>query len=263
MKAEEYRMFEQKYIEYAEPYFLKSAKLEGGLRIKFDHSFRVKNRMIEIIDIDHESGYEFDKCLASAIGLYHDIGRYRQLFEYGTFKDSDSVDHGDLGYEVIKQEGVLSELSEIEEQIFLLSVKYHNKKFIPSGLLKDAYPYIKLLRDSDKIDVYPVMLDSFEEKNLFTKKIVHLGLEESEKISEEIFDDVIHERLPDKEAMKTITDFKVLLLGWIFDLNYRGSFIILKDLDLLNRLIQSLPDSSKASVIKGKIYSYLDKALKQ
>ena len=40
--------------------------------------------------------------IASLIGLLHDIARFEQYTQYGTFKDLQSIDHGNLGAEILK-----------------------------------------------------------------------------------------------------------------------------------------------------------------
>jgi hypothetical protein len=44
--------------------------------------------------------------LAEAIGLCHDVGRFRQVTVYRTFRDHDSVDHGRLGVEELLAAGI-------------------------------------------------------------------------------------------------------------------------------------------------------------
>ena len=38
------------------------------------------------------------------IGLLHDIARFEQYTKYKTFRDSISIDHGDLGVEILFEE---------------------------------------------------------------------------------------------------------------------------------------------------------------
>lgn len=41
--------------------------------------------------------------IATLIGLLHDIARFEQYTKYHTFKDAESIDHGDLGAEILKK----------------------------------------------------------------------------------------------------------------------------------------------------------------
>ena len=49
--------------------------------------------------------------LAEIIGLLHDVGRFSQFMEYGTFIDSDSIDHGTRGCDVVRKSSIISIVS--------------------------------------------------------------------------------------------------------------------------------------------------------
>ena len=42
--------------------------------------------------------------LAKLIGLLHDIARFEQYTRYQTFRDIESIDHGNLGAEILQQD---------------------------------------------------------------------------------------------------------------------------------------------------------------
>lgn len=88
---EEIKIFD----EYVGNFDLKD---EGILRKK-EHSYRVMNFAKSIAESLKLN--ETDIYIATLAGLVHDIGRFNQLKFYGTFKDSESIDHGDEGYRVL------------------------------------------------------------------------------------------------------------------------------------------------------------------
>src|SRR6056297_2020367 len=47
---------------------------------------------------------------AEAIGLLHDVGRFRQFTDYHTFSDADSVDHGELGWHIVREKNFLKHI---------------------------------------------------------------------------------------------------------------------------------------------------------
>ncbi|MDA8157277.1 MAG: HD domain-containing protein [Actinomycetota bacterium] len=73
-----------------------------------------------------------DIVLAGAIGLLHDVGRFPQYAKYGTFKDSQSENHGELGVRVINEAGILEGLPDDEKAVILESVKFHNAYSVPA-----------------------------------------------------------------------------------------------------------------------------------
>ena len=71
---------------------------------------------------------EKDRDLAYLTGILHDIGRFEQWKLYKTFNDRQSVDHGDLSYELSKKFD-LSMLDEEDRENVRLAVKYHTKPY--------------------------------------------------------------------------------------------------------------------------------------
>ena len=86
----------KEFIKYTENYNLRDEMLKN----KQQHSIRVMeiNRDIAIrLKLTQE---EID--IATLIGLLHDIARFEQYKRYGTFKDRESIDHGDYAIEILK-----------------------------------------------------------------------------------------------------------------------------------------------------------------
>ena len=79
----------EEFIKYTENYDLTDENLDG----KQKHSLRVM-QISEEIARDLKLNQEEIK-LAALIGLLHDIARFEQYTKYKTFRDLDSIDHGD------------------------------------------------------------------------------------------------------------------------------------------------------------------------
>lgn len=72
--------------------------------------------------------------LATLIGLLHDIARFEQYTKYKTFVDRKSIDHGNLGAEIIEKEiRKYIETNEYDE-IIKKAIKHHNKFAIEEKL---------------------------------------------------------------------------------------------------------------------------------
>ncbi len=75
------------------------------------------------------------------LGLLHDIGRFQQLTQYGTFKDAESVDHAELGADILFKDGLIHsfpsfsvpELTD-DRLIAETAIRLHNKLALPGNL---------------------------------------------------------------------------------------------------------------------------------
>ena len=71
-----------------------------------------------------------DRELAYLVGLFHDIGRFEQWKIYGTYNDKISVDHGDLGAELLEKfDKDLFEISSREREVLIEAIKFHTKPY--------------------------------------------------------------------------------------------------------------------------------------
>ena len=87
------------------------------------------------------------------------ISRYRkieQLKRYHTFLDYKSIDHAQLGCEILRQGNFLDELSAREREQVLTAIGNHNRLAIEDGLDEKTLIFAKLIRDADKCDIFRV-----------------------------------------------------------------------------------------------------------
>ena len=154
--------------------------------------------------------------IATLIGLLHDIARFEQYTKYHTFKDAESIDHGDLGAEILKKD--IKKYIETDEydELIQLAVKNHNKYKIQEGLTQKQEMFAKIIRDADKLDIL------YESTCMFWKGRENL-VEES-KITPEIIEEFKIDEI-------------VSVVAFIFDINYGTSFEILKRENYINKII--------------------------
>ena len=69
---------------------------------KYYHSLRVMDKARKIAE-SIELSEEYIN-IATIVGLLHDYGRFEQWKRYHTFADGKSIDHGDLGVEILFDE---------------------------------------------------------------------------------------------------------------------------------------------------------------
>lgn len=159
--------------------------------IKIAHSYRVISNMESILSKLPLSGDYID--LGKAVGIFHDLGRFRQMLETGTYSDASSFermiginDHGDYGVHILFNEKLI-EKSQIDLKYYIVlykTIKYHGKAMLPDYLnyrldkndrifdkktiedflnsckncqinyLKFLSLYVHAIRDADKVDIY-------------------------------------------------------------------------------------------------------------
>ena len=95
--------------------------------LKIVHSYKVAEIAKELAV--HQSCSQEDVELAELIGLLHDIGRFEQLKQYGTFLDAKSVDHAALGVRILQKQKLLPMFCDDPRQrtLILHAISYHNK----------------------------------------------------------------------------------------------------------------------------------------
>jgi HD superfamily phosphodiesterase len=111
-----------------------------------------------------------DVALAWMLGLLHDFGRFEQIKRYGTFIDSHSVDHAELGADILFKDGEIGRFIEAglpaeESCLIETAIRLHNKLNLPEDLPERTKVFSQILRDADKIDIFRVLDEmSFEQR---------------------------------------------------------------------------------------------------
>ena len=117
---------------------------------------------------------EEDVRLAELIGLLHDIGRFEQIKRFNTFNDRKSVNHAEYGVYVLfnEKDGIIRNFIEDNQydNIIKNAIFYHNKDKlnIPNNLTTREVSHIKIVRDSDKIDILNIL--TYEKKEIVWEK---------------------------------------------------------------------------------------------
>lgn len=211
------------FIKYTEKYDLNESKIE----IKQEHSIRVMNISREIAQELQLSQEEVD--IATLIGLLHDIARFEQFKRYHTFRDAQSIDHGDLGVEILNKDIRKYIETDKYDELIKLAVKNHNKYKIQEGLDAKQKLFAQIIRDADKIDII------YEAIGILWQKRQN-EVEES-KITPAVFEQVLKNQLIKSEDRKTILDDVIAIVAFIFDINFKVSFEILKNRDYINKML--------------------------
>ena len=219
----------QEFLKYTNNYDLTNFQIKR----KIDHSLRVMDLIRTIAESLNLSQEEIN--IATLIGLLHDIGRFEQMKVYKTFNDEKSIDHGDLGVEILQKDNYIRNYIKEEEydNIIFTAIKNHNKFIIEEGLDYKKILFSKLIRDADKLDIlYQGTCITWSNK---------IDEIENEKITKEDIQPFIEKRMINrsKDLLNSSYNVKHILtiLGFTFGINYDISYKILKEKDYMNKII--------------------------
>lgn len=91
----------------------------------------------------------------------------------------------------------------------------------------------KIIRDTDKIDIFPVVInDGIENAVVF--KINDIS---KENLTYEIMKDCLNHKSCRKEYMKTNIDCIVVWISYIYNLNFKHSLKIIKENNYIDKMI--------------------------
>ena len=235
--------FKKWFSDYCRSFYSSDIEDQKNISLKEEHTFFVcKN----IILISQELSLSKEQImLAEVVALFHDIGRFPQYAQYKTFRDSISVNHGLLGAETLRKENILKALPDSEQELIIQSVKFHNAFSVPKKEEKNIVFFIQLIRDADKLDIWRVFLEFYESPHESKASAVSLGLPDIPEYSEDVLSCIYRKEIVSLGRIKTLNDFKLLQLSWIFDLNFKPSFQLLVERDYIAKIISNLPKTDE------------------
>ncbi|MGC9331097.1 MAG: HD domain-containing protein [Bacteroidales bacterium] len=224
--------------------------------LKHKHSLQVCNHIKNLAISLDLSDYQIK--LAEFIGLYHDIGRFRQYRDYNTFSDKDSVYHGDLGIEELKGIDKLEKFTVGEQHTIIASIHNHGLPIIEENLDKQTIMFAKMIRDADKMDIYRIVDEYYRDMLKGNRNIsLELGLKNEDKISKKVLNAFFNESIVYKSDMHYLNDFKLLQIAWIYDLNYQYTRNYILHSGRLESIINSISVQDIQNDIKTKAMDYL------
>lgn len=232
--------FKNWFDMYVKQFCTGDERIDSAICLKVKHT---KNVALEILDLANSLNLDAEYCyLAEIVAIFHDIGRFEQYLRYHTYSDQKSEDHAKLGLEVITRTGVLSRLQLHGQQLVENVVAHHNRASLPQSEDRKFLLLLKLLRDADKIDILHVVTEHYA--GFSRNEAINLCLPDMPEISDKIVHSILNGTLANVQDMKTINDFKLLQVGWVFDLNFPRTYQIFKQRRYLDKLSESLPQTA-------------------
>lgn len=263
---------EDTFKKYTDNYDTSDEKI----KLKVDHTYRVaalSERIAESLGLNKE-----DTDLAWLIGMLHDIGRFEQLKNYGTFSDADSIDHAHYGVKLLFDEGLIWEfidktdigalkntdnklknenISETylnsgkdnenskegvtELDIIKTAIWNHSAYRVEDGLPERVVMFCNIIRDADKIDILKVNYD------VTLEVIYDVTTEElkNAEVTDEVMTAFMEHHAVLRSLKKTPIDNLVGHAALVFELVYNESFKIVKEQGYLKKMLSYVSDNPK------------------
>lgn len=210
-----------------------------NLDLKMAHTGRVVDNALAIARAE---GFEERAArVAEAAALLHDTGRWPQYARHRTFRDSESVNHGALGADEVMRLGALDGIDQTDAEAVLHAVRYHNAFHLAHGGSQLQRLALMCVRDADKLDVWAVLADYYDQPAGERSEAVGIGLADKPEYSVEAAGMLMGGKVVMLSMVRTLNDLKLMQLSWVHDLNFRSSFGMLLERGLLERIGASLP----------------------
>lgn len=191
-----------------------------------------------------------DILMSKAAALLHDIGRFPQYEQYGTFSDRISENHAAMGVRVINEQNVLASCTPRTRKRIITAVSLHNAFALPDRLDPDTLKLARLIRDADKIDILRVMTAVYRDGGHGENRYITWNLDDDGRISPPLVATILNRKLINSDQVKSLNDFKLLQVSWLFDLNFEPSLKIMADLGYIPQILSTLPPSDDLTRLK-------------
>ncbi len=246
---------------YTKDYRNGDETLVQNIDLKIEHTHKVCGAITGLSDDLNFSDVE--KNLAESIALFHDIGRFEQYKQYRTFADARSVNHAELGVQVLRESGILNGLESSTQNIIYKSVQYHNRKVLPEDDSTEVLYFTRMVRDADKFDIYRVVTDYYEAKlRNEVNETIELDLPDLPEISDFVIKDLKKRQPVDMKHLKTFNDFKMIQIGWIYNINFLWTLIEIEACDYIHNIKEVLPDIPAVNEIVSDVHQYIQEKKK-
>ncbi len=260
MNVEHFNHLKKWFLKYIEDISPNNGRLKSLIQLKTVHSLNVAENSRALAEDLKLS--QFDILTSEALGLFHDIGRFSQIIEFQTFSDPDSINHGEHGYKIIKQFDILSTLPAIDQKRILDGTHYHNSRKIPKHVSSDSLYFLKLVRDTDKLDIYRVISDSIKNNEFKEYPEITLDIDINGSLNPLALAQVQSKQTVSYKNVKSLVDFGLTQLSWIYDINYKFTFQQILKREIFEEITKLLPEEKEVNEVVQSVKSFIETKLK-
>jgi hypothetical protein len=243
------------FTSYVQTFRTGDIQIQRNMDLKAGHTRRVCR---EIVALGKKLGLRDSALrLAEIIALLHDIGRFEQYTKYRTFRDGKSENHAELGIRVLERFGILKPLGNKAEGLILCAICHHNEPSLSRVENADCLFFSRLLRDADKLDIWRVVTEYYHRKSGERNGALELELPDTPGFSKECGRDLMKKGIVDIQHVKSLNDYKLLQIGWIFDVNFEPTLHCIKRRRYLEMIWDVLPGTEEIKEIFDAVHAFL------
>ena len=242
---------------YMKSFYSDNEEVQRGILVKENHTGYVTSNCVELAkDLNFS---KHDSELAEIIGLFHDVGRFRQYSIYKTFNDADSEDHADLAIKVIEELDFFKKIPAVDYEIVKFAIQQHNKKNIAPCTDERKNLFAKVIRDADKLDIYRVLEPFLAQENVdkmpnFIKNKGNLIAD----VSPDFVENFVTGKQADYRKIRTNGDRKIVRLMWIYDINFSWTMKKILERGYIEKIVQNLPQDKKIAEGVRRLRDYVE-----
>ena len=244
------------FEQYVQGFLTGDPEDDHHIVLKKEHSLKVLQEARSITDSLGLPGELAEAALLGA--LYHDMGRFYQYRRYKTFRDDLSQNHAFLGVHALRAAPDMPALSKSATALVRGCVVLHNRRAVPARLAPGLATAVRIVRDSDKLDIVRIMLDYMRPGGSRSDVVTLHVADEPERYNPELVAEINQGRIGDYAKMRFVNDFKLLLASWVYDLNFPAARRAFRDRGHVEELFGLLPRAPELTRLKNRIYSALD-----
>lgn len=240
---------------YIKSFYTEDAEVQNGIHLKELHTGYVTAHCRELAV--HLGLGEHERRLAEIVGLFHDVGRFRQYSLYRTFNDAQSEDHADLGLKVLSELPFMKELSEEDEALVRFAIGNHNKRVIAPTEDRRKLRMAKIIRDADKLDIYRVLRPYLTGTDMEGAPNF-IKVQAGQEVSPDFIEIFVAGGQADYHQIRTHGDRKLVRLLWVYDINFSWTLQRIVEAGYVDDIIASLePRNERMELGIERLRSYI------
>jgi putative nucleotidyltransferase with HDIG domain len=262
MRQYQVEKFKRWFADYVAGFYGDDPYVNANIKLKESHSARVCREMEYLAE---QVGLDANRRrIAEVISLFHDLGRFEQFTRYRTYNDPKSINHSELGVEILRREKLLDCVEETEKCLIEKAIEYHGIRRIPAGLDGECRLMTKLIRDADKLDIYKIVIQYYRQYRENPDKFkLEVELPDEPGYSKDVAADILKGKRIDYARLRTWNDMKLLQMGWVYDVNFVATLRQIKSRRYLEKLAVFLPQTPEIEKVKETVLAYLDSRIEE
>lgn len=223
---------------YMKSFYTDDKEVQQGILLKEKHTGYVTSNCVELAKFLKLTTHDAE--LVEIIGLFHDVGRFRQYSLYKTFNDADSEDHANLALKVIDELEFFKELTSPDYELVKFAIQNHNKMTIAATDDERKLFFAKIIRDADKLDIYRVLEPFLAQENADKLPNFIKGRARPD-ISPDFVENFVMGKQADYKKIRTNGDRKIVRLMWIYDINFKWTMQRIVERGYIEKIVGNLP----------------------